>query len=346
MLRLRTDRVAAYFMVVLAAVVPPAASISVAASQTRSGDPDWYKSPSGVYALHVKPHHPYGKRGAAYHFEKNGFLRWFDPCRPYTLREVVVTDEGLIVGYSYRSGVRFVKKEEPKPKPKRKVRRRLHPVNPPQFLHIVILAPNGDEILNDETERTLPRFSTTPPRPLVPNVGNFIVDSPNDRLLVRVFGPNEHPWRMYRLSTGESLQPPDLAAASGTIQGRDFLVHLRALPETPLVLVHWCIRGPQYKVKGLGGRFVLLDQEFNPIWSLDAPHDYVGHDLYHQWYVDKVEVRDFFRKHPAMLLSDEQGRFAIRLFSEQVKVSFSVTGTEDSAYKVTKVGRSAISEDK
>lgn len=305
---------------------------SVAVQSSAAPGPAWYTSPSGTYSLNTKPQDQYGTKGATYYFEKNEVLRWLDH-RMYTLREVVVTDEGLIVGFAYRRGAR---KEVP-------IGTKVRvpgPVNPPQYLHVVILAANGNEILNEVTEQIHPPFRSTPPPPLVPYVEQLVVDSANDRVIVRLAG-NGYQWRLYRLSTGESLDRFDPKERLGITKGSSHGTCLQLIPGTPLLLTHWCHTGKDYKEKGVSGRFILLDATYKPIWSFDALHDYAAKN-FGQYGVNGATIRNYFREHPAIIISDESSRFAIRMFAENEEVSFSVKRTAGGAYEVMELKRTDI----
>lgn len=292
----------------------------------------WYTSPSGDYSLNVKLQDQYGVKGATYYLEKDGVWRWLDH-RMYALRDVVVTDKGLVVGFAYRRGAR--KEEE-----KGKIGPVGGPVNPPQYLHVVILAANGNEILNDVTERVHPPFRSTPGPPLTPHVAQLLVDSANDRVIVRLVAPVNR-WQTYRLSTGESLGRVEPGKRAGNTKGLGVVVDLRPVAGTPLLLVHRCITGQDYKAKGLSGRFTLLDTEFHPLWSFDAVNDYAAPD-FGRFGVNHNSIRKYFRRHPAIRISNAPGRFAIRLFAENKEVSFAVKRADGVEYEVAELGRTNI----
>ncbi len=258
---------------------------------------------------------------------KKGVELWSDE-KPYTLREVVVTDEGLVVGFAYRVGA---KRDEPKGK----MRRIAGPVNPPRYLHVVILGADGNEIRNAVIERVHPPFRSHPPAPLRPYVEQFLVDSPNDRVIVRVFARGARWWWVYRLSTGESLGRFDPRERMENTENLRYVLDARPVAGTPLLLVHWYLKGPDYKVKDAGGRFTLLDAAFNPVWSFDAINDYAEFDLAFR----RHGPSKFFEDHPAILPAAEPRRFEIRLFAENTEVAFSVRPTGEGSYTVTELGR-------
>jgi len=105
-------------------------------------------SPNGQYALSIIPSDRYGRSSATYRFLRDGVQVWTREL-PYTLRNVVLTNKGIVVGFAYRTCQAFDDRENV-------------PLDPPEFLHIVILAPDGSQILNDEIERKQTFFSSPP----------------------------------------------------------------------------------------------------------------------------------------------------------------------------------------
>jgi len=118
-----------------------------------------------------------------------------------------------------------------------------------------------------------------------------------------------------------------------------FVVDVRPVAGTSLVLIHCCLKKPGYKQRGLGARFALLDADFVPVWSLDADYDYAT--LAFQQPFSATGVRNYFREHPAIQVTDSPGRFVVRLAAENEEVSFSVA-IANARYKVTELARVGI----
>jgi len=214
-------------------------------------------------------------------------------------------------------------------------------VNPPQYLHIVILGADGSEILNDAIEREHPNFRMfEQAAPLFPQVRQFLVDWANDRIIVRLSYEHTKQWRVYRLSTGELMDKFDPRGRACNTRDPGLVVDLQPVDGTPLVLVHCCLKGSDYQVKGLSARFALLDTEFKPVWSFDAPYDYARLDFHQS--INWSRIRNYSEYLPAILVSDSPGRFEVRLFGKNEEVSFSVTRTDILGYEVKELGRVGI----
>ena len=259
---------------ILACVLAVASLPQPAPARNRPGvglaQPTQYVSPSGGDALFVDPADRHGHGGAKYRLCRNGVEVWSSE-KPYTLREVVVTDQGVAAGFAYRMGP---KQDEPGGL------RRLfgRGPSPPEYLHISIFGADGTEILNDVTERAQPSYHRGPPSPSRPYLEQLLVDPANDRVVARVAARGER-WWVYRLSTGESLSRFDPTERMEDTENLRYILDARPVAGTSLLLVHWYLKGPDYKVKDDGGRFTLLDAEFNPIWSFGATNDYAELDL-------------------------------------------------------------------
>jgi hypothetical protein len=265
-------------------------------------DPQTYTSPSGTYALFVNPADRFGTHSASYQFTKGGEAIWSGE-RPYTLREVVVTDDGISAGWALRTGP----KDASTP---RRCLRHGTTLNPPSYLHIVILDATGRELLNDVTER-VERGSPLLRESRQPLVRHFLVDPDNDRLMVWVKERDAN-WWVYKLLTGRLVGRLNLADRKLDFFKKRTLVDARLLPGSPFVLLHWCGKDDE----GWGARFSLLDADFATIWSLDAKNDYKHMTLW------PGGLFGYFQDYPAILSVEPQGRFTIRLFSAHKKVSF------------------------
>ncbi|UCC30531.1 MAG: hypothetical protein JSU86_20320, partial [Phycisphaerales bacterium] len=295
--------------------------------------PKNYVSPSGAYTLFVDPADRYGRGGAKYRLSKSGVEVWSGE-KPYTLREVVLTDEGLAAGFAYRTGS---KRDEAEPSSFFEG----GPQNPPEYVHVVILNAQGEEVLNDMTERMAPPH-TNPPLPARPYLEQLLVDRPNDRVVARVVARGAR-WWIYRLSTGASLARLDPRELTPDLPHLKYVVEARLLPDTPLILVHWYTKGPDYKVKDAGAVFALVDLEAGPVWSFQAENDYA--DIKFGWRRYGGGTLSYFKKHPAILNTSVGGRFDLRLFAENKQASFVARQNDDGSWTVTELGRIDILDD-
>jgi len=271
-------------------------------------EPASYRSPSGACCLFVAPTGRHAHSSAMYRFSRSGAEVWSGK-KPYTLRETVVTDKGVVAGFAYRTG-----SEDSE--------------SPREYLHIVILDEKGRETLNDVKERGKMRRDVVPPPPRTPFVQQFLVDTENDRLIVRVStkGPD---WYVYRLSTGSPLATLKLRDRLKLRRNPGFFHDVRIIPRSPLVLVHCCLGTPHDR----DALFALLDEDYDLLWSFEVPNDYENVE----WW--RTGIVRHFREHPAILSVDEPNRFDLRLFAENKRVTFEITRDPNGRYVVTEVTR-------
>src|SRR5262245_48616699 len=128
-------------------------------------NPKEYVSPSGDYRLRVDPSERYGAGNATYRLTHKGAEVWAGE-RSFTLLNAHVGDDGTVAGYSYSRG-RYGGDGR-----------------------VIVLGPKGDTRLDQAIERGL---------------RGLVFDPGNDRMIIRLAGPEEDPWseswRVYRLST-------------------------------------------------------------------------------------------------------------------------------------------------
>ena len=311
-----------------------------------------YTSPSGEFSLDTAPVEPLGEYGCAYRFTAKDEVLWSDD-RPYTLRQVTVTDQGAVVGFAYS-----VFGDPPPAAP-------WTPVisGSGKYLHVVILGPDGNELLHDVVEGDLPLgFKTAyPPQPLHPLVEQLVVDADNDRAVVVTRGlpPGADgdfygaTWTVYSVSTGRRVTsfkedqllgkdcqdstkgdpgaPADRLSSVRPCIGR--VVEAAPIRGAPLLLVHAVTL--QRQQKGWDGRFVVIDHTGKEVWSLDARDDYAG--LGECW--DGLFSQCHFRDTPAILRTADALRFEIRLFAEKKLVAFQVARGEDGSWIVRELER-------
>lgn len=265
--------------------------------------PATYVSSSGDYALSVDPEGRMGRAGAMYRLRKGGSDVW-SAKKEYTLREVSVTDDGIVVGFAYRGH------------------------DPDQYFHFVILDATGREIL-DEMESRCQRESSTPPRPNRPYAKQLIALPDHDRAVLRIVEADGFTrWRIYELSTGKLV---DRRKPGGLVLGA------RLVEDRPLVLVHEYLGRRRMGAVG-GVRFVLMNLEGDPVWSFDAVRDYVGIELFEVSLVGR-RPEDYFREHPGILLTEGSGRFDVRLFATNERVSFVVKSGANGEWIVSETER-------
>lgn len=283
--------------------------------------PTTYTSPSGVYSLFVDPSERMGGSSAMYRFSKDGEEAWSDQ-REYTLRAVSVTDRGFIVGIAYRS-------DQAKGNAGHDSR---------SYFHMVILGPRGETIVNEIAEQH-PVHHASPQ----PHAQQVLINPETDRAIFRVWGSeNDHGWGqpswwVYEIPTGELIEPFDPKTRLADTENVHFVLDARAVPATPLILVHWYLKGPDYKIQDQGGRFTLFDQDFKVIWSLDVPNDYAGIEWNRRWAAGGGPA-EYFARNPAILDVGNGGQFCLRRFADDVRLSFKAERHPDGTWRVRDEG--------
>ena len=299
------------FFVILPAVIFTSAAVGAHDPGTGVAQPTNYVSPSGAISLFVDPADRHGIGMAMYRLSHNGAeLHAYE--KPYSLREVTVTDRGLAAGIAYQRDEVADDRQEAS-----------------QFLHIVILAPDGREILNDVKPRQVGHLHG----PTLPQVKQVLVDPEFDRLMVRVLARGEKLW-VYQLSTGESQPRLELRAGMGESSGLQSVVDTRLVPGTPLLLVHWLKRTVDPKTKDYGAAFALLDPNGECIWTFEADRDYANVNLGWVRYLGP----QFFKRN-SVISTGGEGRFDVRLYAEKKQVAFSVSRNANGTWQVVELGR-------
>jgi len=285
-----------------------------------------YASPNGVWRLEVAPDDPegYGRGSARYRFSAGDKEEW-SGTRPYTLREVAVTDEGSVVGFAYR--------EVPKPG------------GGPEgdadgFFDTLILDRAGRELLHrteGPAERVDPEWDHPMARQLVvaadQDVAGFRVGQP----VAGGQGKLQDVWRAYRLSSGQPLEkfdPPPLmpGAYPGTWT-------LRCLPiaSTPLRLVHWHLVDRKHWdwFHDPTLQLMLVDAEGKPVWSMDLEREYAR-------LFPEEPARDlaWLREHlPVILPGVQQSGFDLGFTTPLRRLSFAVRKNAEGRWEAKEVGR-------
>lgn len=272
--------------------------------------PRTYLSPSGGWSLRVEPLTRKGTGGADYTMTGGGREAW-KQRHPFVLWDAAVTDDGRVGGYGYAGP--FV-----------------------GSLHVVVLSPQGEVLLQEENER---RF-LGPDSQAVPLALGLFLQPELDRFVVRVDGgdsPSAECWWAYDLAAGKELFrecPKDMLGLEGAI-GRASAV--KPVPGTPLVLVNWFRHDIRVQPSATGALFQLLDAERRPVWRLDLTHDY-------ELRGDKAAQRllqDQARQHGAILDIGPK-RFELHHVAEKQRVTYNVAEDTAGGWKVTEVARAPL----
>jgi hypothetical protein len=286
-------------------------------------NPRTYVSPSGDYRLFVDPTTMTGAGPGRYRLLRGEHEVWSSE-RPVTLRDAVVTDEGVVAGYGYEGGVQDTG----------------HHGLRYAGLTVVILDGTGHLRMRDaaaahESGRVMREWSGSDS----PAVSGMVVDPANDRFLVSIRrrgGQDRDFWWSYRLSSGESIADfsPDHPALAGS--GFVHPVAIRHLPGTPLVLVQWYVHAVGAGGVTKGAVIALLDVSGRELWSLGLPGEYDG--LGEKWDLHRDLIEPGY-----VQLEVEPAEFSFRSYSLASRVTFSVTADPgaDAGWRVTEKARAA-----
>lgn len=241
---------------VLVAWLAVACACHGAPSEAGDLQPATYLSSSGKYALSVDPGERTGA-GSGQHELKAGTKTLWSKRLPFTLREAVVTDDGIVGGYAYSRGEDDSGWYEGG-----------------DFI-VALIDSNGAMRMSERAPRSPSRFLHMPANPHA--LATFF-HGDSDRFVVRVADPDlnasSESWWTYRVSDGRSLgkfQPKRNMPDPGSLGS---VVAARPVPGTPLTLVQW-LRSPRDGTD-FGAAFALVDPELKPVWTLVLPRDYVA----------------------------------------------------------------------
>lgn len=297
--------------IALALAVP--ARGAVAQSLPPAFNPATYRSSSGEYVLEVDPSHIYGQGAATYRLTRAGREVWAGE-KPFTLLAAGVSDEGVVAGYSYDSGVWFEAEND--------------------VLHLRILDPLGDSRRDDRSRR---RLSLVLHGGAEPVCHGLVFDPAGDRVTFRVSRKVNEPetWRPFRLSTGAALK--DYRPDSGAPRELSlFIVAARPVPDTPLTLVHW--HRAEYTAGESGARFTLNDASGRAVWGTDFPRAY-------QAPFGQRQEQDRLNRliHESALLDGSRpGEFGISVAATREHVSYRAARLAKNKWNVQEVSRETI----
>lgn len=187
-------------------------------------DPSVYRSPSGRYVVEVNPDEPWGRGGATYSLRCDGRLRW-KKTLPYSMREVVVGDDGVFGGAAMLAN--------------REVWRRGRPTG---WVVCAVIGPTGIVFAEHRTEQ----HDSGPHGRREPSLTG-VWGTPDNRMLVdlRYYGgkatTTNHIWQQYDLRLGALASGREVAAPEFECDGRRYWIFQAAsrVSAVPLMLVQW-----------------------------------------------------------------------------------------------------------
>jgi hypothetical protein len=280
--------------------------------------PKSYSSPSGEWRLEVDPSSPRGAGPAQVAVTRGGQPVW-EAELPFTFWEARAADTGHCAGYGYTSGKPDTLNE----------------------IFVAILGPDGKLLLDERIEMIGSRalHGADGPIPLGtfahPQLDRFVV-----RVTVNPDGPSDEEWWMYRMSTGERLGRVRPKARIDNAEPLLCSIDARPIAGTPLTLVQWFHCGGPPSDGDLGARFVLLDAELEPVWTLPRHVDLRLPDPQ----VEDEQLKKL--RWESFILGDGPGRFELRHVRSNERVEYVVSGgaSENSGWTVRTVARAPYAE--
>jgi hypothetical protein len=266
-------------------------------------------SADGHCALAIDPSHRDGSGPGRYRFTRDGREVWAGE-KPWTFWDSVVTDDGVVAGYSYSQGglAQFAKGD----------------------FHAVILAPDGSVRLDETHERTPSSMMHSSPDPLGRGV---FVQQDLGRVVFRISDSDRNrgceEWWCFQLSDAKELFRKRPAELMKKQESRSSIVGARGVPGTALTIVEWStLTWPQF-----GLTLTLHDAALAPVWELAQPGELAGSDD-----LASTRIRSEVFARGTLLDEVPPGHFAVGLPKSKQKVRFAVevSGTEIS---VREVGR-------
>ena len=277
--------------------------------------PTSHVSTSGEYALFVDPSDIMGSGPADYRLTRHGETVWTNRF-PFSLWNAAVSDSGAVAGCAYSHGWDGF--------PLKDFDDRLGDFS------VVVLASDGALVAQD----VYPRQHGGIDAPPVPLALDVFFDGLRSNFVVRVDSTNQYAdgeeWWVYDLASGErraTLQPktrmpdPDMTR---------WILAVRPLPGTPLVLVHWW----RYDKSKRGGDFTLVDAAGQPVWTLSLPEDYEMLDR--NW---GDTLFNHVQRNGAVLGVGPGPAFDLFHVREGQRVSYAVESDETGKWQVRETGR-------
>lgn len=269
----------------------------------------------GQWALEVDPTTREGAGPGHYQMSKAGKVQW-SRRMPFTLCEVVVGDDGVVVGYGYSTGVGN------------------NWIANPGVLNVVVLEPDGKVRYLGAIKRAA---SMMLHGGLVPVARGLVACPEVDSFVLRLSDDDKVVWRVCQLSTGKLIREIDPAVTGGLPPGARALAGMQVVVRKPkpLILTHW---DSFSSTKTSGGVwFVLQDLEGRAEWKLHRPHDYDLPD----GDAAKDKVQRLLWDRGAILESSGPGMFDLWSGASGERVRYVVACNEPgyNAWNVSEIGR-------
>lgn len=237
----------------------------------------------------------------------NGKKIW-EKNLPYTFHRAQITNSGLVAGIAYTKGTWGLG----------------------DFV-VAVIDPSGKAVIEDRSNRVPSRFLYTDPDPKSQGV---VLDTANDRLLVRIAGADLNSgvemWQVYQLSTRRRL-PNVYPEGKERVQGT-WVFDVKPVPGTPLLISSWQYI---YQGEGMSQRYVLLDYDGKSVWRRDLPNDFEHETRYPK---DRFKVRDDAFDNGTVFPGPDPRQFQLRFMRESKMVRFECSNS-NGKWSVREVGR-------
>jgi hypothetical protein len=263
-------------------------------------------SPSGAWRLSVMPTDPEGKGAATYALARDG-ARVFEAKLPHTLRECVVTDAGLAIGYAYDTGY----------------------MGWGGNLVVCSIDPGGTLKVADTVARDGPAAAVDPPPPGEPRGMGVLLDTVTNRVIVRTAASfDEVPanWLVYDATNG--AKRPAVTPPQPTRCGSGFSreIDARVIPDTGLIVVQWM----DWRINGQSAVFDVLDASATPVWSRRIDDEYANLGPGWRWW-DLLEQQ-------VRQLDVGPSSFSITSYADAKRTDYALARNGDAGWSVAERG--------
>jgi DNA-binding beta-propeller fold protein YncE len=276
-----------------------------------SGEPEkpldttTYYSEDKGYALKIIPSSRYGEGRGDYILSKKGKTLW-EKTEPFTLREVKISKEGIIVGFSYDQGFEGGIEGG--------------------RMSLISMDKNGNILFSKNLKRN---YSGQLHSPAFPICKGVVLHEQLDKAFFRVYpaSPNQYyeKWFRISLSTGKEDQAISPSMASGAIET------VVVLPDLPYILLFFEHSGsyPSKDAgvsygKSVGSTFVLMALDGSKIWSEknadDLDFQAIG--------CEQREVYGYCEKNDLIGFGPAPRDFWVSHLKRNDKVTYSIVGSK------------------
>ena len=264
--------------------------------------PKTYSSPDGSHRFEVDPSDRLGC-GPGVHRLSRGASEVWKKELPFTLWNAVVADSGHCAGYAYTQG-----EDDPRAEG--------------EFI-VAVFSPEGEVSLVEPTKRSESRFLHESSNPLA---RGLYLQPELDRFVVRIededVNRGSEEWWVYALSKGELVRRVRPKKAFEEAEALRWCLDARAVAGTPLTLAQWYRFdfGRRGEPSRIGTRFLLLDGDLRPVWSLELPDDY----SFAQDEEGRGALLDEVKERGCILSTSAPRRFEIRHAQAASRVTYEV----------------------